>query len=217
MKRFLTIVVCTLLVLSVACLAESTNIKILFNGVRLTMLNENGDIEQPIIQDGQVYVPLKSFIETIGGKYEYDEESSTIAVTLDNGSKQEGNTTTSKKRVEITKDNFFDFFDKSASVTDISSSKSRIQSMVFYNHTGRVNLSLDAVNPFEMHDIKFEIKVKTESSLNEREADFTGTIPQSGSYSSMQEISWGQIVSDKNMKVVSIEVISASGYIMIDE
>lgn len=219
MKKQSLVIIAVVLALFVAVIsfADGNTIKLVYNGVRLALLNDNGDIEQPIIQDGQVYVPLKSFIETIGGTYEYDEESATVSVTLDNGSKQEGSTTTSKKKIEITKDNFLDYFKGSYWESDYTNSKSEIASMTLYQYSDYVNLTVDAKQPFEIYNVQFSIKFNLKTTTGEDTLYIDGTIPQSGSFSGKKEYEWSEIYSGSKMKIDSASLVSASGYIMIDE
>ena len=63
---------------------DYTNAKIIVNGIRIALFDNDNNLLQPANIDGVLYIPIESLITNIGGSYQYDSATETITINLNN-------------------------------------------------------------------------------------------------------------------------------------
>ncbi len=174
------------------------------DGIRLGFFNNSNiplDIE---FLNGAVYVPLFPLLESLGIDYSITNKRIDISTAA---SKKMGDAKTNK--IEITTDNFKDYFEVSTSVINEKLSKG----IVVYTAYGDVSLTIEAKAPFEIHDVAFTIDVHTNTDFDVR---FSGIMPQNASFSSTSKTISRDGISENTAKIMAwnYKVVEASGYIV---
>ncbi len=145
-----------------------------------------------------------------------------------NNSSSGSNTAENAKtvKVEITPENFKKYFDVSIDVSNQSTSNEDYSfGAKSFDLSGNVSFSIVAKYPCELHDVNFSITATGGTyigmtNMDEKNLSFTGTIPQSGSYSTSKQVSFhiGASVGDYEIKyyLFSSAINQAGGYIVIN-
>ena len=194
--------------------ADDGTITLYYNGAKMILVDENNEIQDCVSINDQVYVPIRFFIESIGGDYEFDSLSSTAYVTL---SKNNAEKSASKKRIDITAENFRDYFIVTSSYTK-PKQESEHNRYAYTKWSTELKLSIVAKYPFEINNVQFNVRIRLEIDGDTAYINCKGTIMQTGSSVERSQFTfekqpyftptiWGFDVS-------SIE--DASGYILVD-
>ena len=129
--------------------------------------------------------------------------------------------------VDITPENFKQYFDVSVDVSNQNvSNESYSFGVKSLDLSGSVTLSIVSKIPCELHNVQFSITATGGAyigmtNMEEKNLSFSGTIPQSGSYTSSKQVSFPGLTwvgSDYEVKYYcfSDAIKSASGFIVID-
>ena len=158
---------------------------------------------------------LKELDNEIHKRIPYETSDSQSSISESQAEKEES-------QIEITADNFLDYFNVSASSSNVSlTNKSQDwMGITSYKYSGNVDMTIEARYPCEIHNVSFNAQVEAYlgASSGSRYPQFNGVISQSGSYSSSNSISWETKYSmEDHITVMSPIITTASGYIVITE
>lgn len=218
MKRLFVFVMVMILCFSstISFAEKNTDVIITLNGVRLTLLNEKGEIVQPIIQDGQVFVPIKEFVETIGGSYSFDEKTASITVLLN---QQQASNTPQKNA--ITSENFSYYFDVSCYLSNVKEKKSDNGVMFTCNYTADINVEIKPKKAVEIDDIELNYVVNLVEKPNGTKdaVNIKGKITDNNEVTVIKKkyewsSSWLYSYNPSTVEIVSSNVFQASGFVI---
>ncbi len=227
MKKVYCFVLALLLVFTMSAIAESIfpvpEMKMIVNGTRLVLLDDNYNILPVISSNGVMYVPAKEFVESVGGSYEFDDKTNTATIELTSSANSASTSSPQKKKIEIASYNFKDYFDIRVDTSDHS--YTRVEGKTLYPDyliTENVVIKVSAKYPMEIYNVQFELDVPWGTY---KYATFSQTMPSSGMLEEKQAVSWTQNGTQVDYIGLPIETLSlgtprvkkASGYIMVNE
>ncbi len=61
---------------------EYKNVRIMYNGERIILVNSEYELQKSVIINNQVYVPIEAFIQAIGGSCTYDRSMNRLTIEL---------------------------------------------------------------------------------------------------------------------------------------
>ncbi len=141
-------------------------------------------------------------------------------------------TASALQRVDITPENFSQYFAWSLTVQDFNKeSQDSLTGLPVYDISGDVQLSIESRYPCELHGIEFTFNVSADlswtwsgfrhSEEKPQSLSFSGIIPQSGSYFSHQNVMFKNKVQSLNSYdridlTYSEHPDAVTGYILID-
>ena len=192
------------------------NVAIEIDGVRVGFFDSNNQpLDIKIINDSP-YVPILPLLDSLGIQYQIADNKISISKLSSEGA---SNTSSDNERIEITPENFSQYFSISCDVIN----EKRTGSITSWGFTasGNVKITIDAKEPCEIHDISFSIKAYT----NAGDVSFNGVMPQNASFSSTSnELSVSDLLESRayidvgdfrNGQYKDWDVLDATGYIIL--
>ena len=221
--RKITALLFIVILLTATCCAyaeevpERSNLAVYLDGVRIGFYSSDNQALNTYNIDGEVYVPLIPLLETLSIQYTVTDKAIQIS-----GSGEAAPAEAPKaelKRVDITPENFEEYFDISYGSSGLSSYTTKDALGLPNTHfSGDVDIAITARMPFEIHDVRFNVQLTAYRAGKCIYPNFSGVISQAGSYSSSYHAAWeSALANQKSLTVYSPKVISASGYIMISD
>lgn len=135
-----------------------------------------------------------------------------------------GNSLFSKKAVEITAENFLEYFDLSASFENFSTNKTFMEGIPFYNATCTMHLKCTPKSNFEIEsvtaDVNFEAnKILWRDSKNKKDYKIKETLyinkNSTGDIDKVLTNHGGVVMPELPTGIMSVEVTEATGTIYI--
>lgn len=203
-KIVLAVLMVSLVLTAIPVFAEtSTDVpEIYVNNVPIVFLNKDDSVIDPTIINGEVYVPLLSMIDKLGNGITAAVSDEGIFIET-NQSADVQNAEGQGEKIEITSENFLDYFDVEVDVQTESehSGNIGIGGTVLareYDVSGEIIATVTALFPCEINNLAFSVSgtfTRTESidTVSERTSSslsFSFVMPQSGVCIERKHMDW---------------------------
>lgn len=230
-KVVLAVLMVSLILSAIPVFAEtSTDVpEIYVNNVPIVFLNKDDSVIDPTIIDGEVYVPLLSMIDKLGNGITATVSDEGIFIET-NQSADTQNAEEQDEKIEITSENFLDYFDVEVDIQTESEDGENIQFREAvlarkYDVSGEIVATVTALFPCEINNLAFSVSgtfTRTESvdPVSERTSSslsFSFVMPQSGVCTESKHMDWSVDVGTFNIYGATLLDEVERAYFTLDE
>lgn len=189
--------------------------KIHVNNVPIVFLSKEGVVINPVMVDGELYVPLTSLLDSL--MLDYSESTDKIDISANTQTPAESE----PEKIVITSENFKEYFDIAKTGRATSSKGNEFWGITTYNVTGEYTVTVTAKFPCKIYDLVFSISGNLEH-FNE-DADLVSeaktlhfVMPQSGRCEETIYEEWKVNVNPYNIYAFGVQEKEYMGFWGVD-